>query len=32
VIYFTINTPDIVGEPEIEIKAQEIIFSAKAGE
>jgi len=32
VIYFTINTPDIVGEPEIDIKAQEISFSAKAGE
>jgi len=32
VIYFTINAPDIQGEPELDIKAQSISFSAKAGE
>ena len=32
VIYFTINAPDIVGEPTLDIKATEISFSAKAGE
>jgi hypothetical protein len=32
IIYFTINAPDIQGEPELEIKPTEISFFAKAGE
>ncbi|ODN76135.1 hypothetical protein L202_06061 [Cryptococcus amylolentus CBS 6039] len=32
VIYFTINTPDIQGEPKFDIKPTEISFSAKAGD
>ncbi|WVQ76233.1 hypothetical protein IAR50_005898 [Cryptococcus sp. DSM 104548] len=32
VIYFTINTPDIQGEPEFDIKPTEISFKAKSGD
>jgi hypothetical protein len=32
VIYFTINAPDINGEPTVDIKPTEISFSATAGE
>ncbi|WWC66657.1 uncharacterized protein I206_100561 [Kwoniella pini CBS 10737] len=32
IIYFTINTPDIKGEPKLEIKPTEISFAAKAGD
>ena len=32
IIYFTINTPDIQGEPKLEIKPTEISFSATSGE
>ncbi|ORY22622.1 HSP20-like chaperone [Naematelia encephala] len=32
IIYFTINAPDIKGEPKLEIKPTEIIFAATAGD
>ncbi|WRT63745.1 uncharacterized protein IL334_000668 [Kwoniella shivajii] len=32
IIYFTINTPNIQGEPKIDIKPTEISFAAKAGD
>ncbi|WVQ80331.1 hypothetical protein IAT38_002436 [Cryptococcus sp. DSM 104549] len=32
IIYFTINAPDINGEPKLDIKPTEISFSAKAGD
>nr|ODN88723.1 hypothetical protein L203_02736 [Cryptococcus depauperatus CBS 7841] len=32
IIFFTINAPDIQGEPKLDIKPTEIIFAAKSGD
>jgi hypothetical protein len=32
IIYFTIQAPDVQGEPELKIEPKKITFSAKAGE
>ena len=32
IIYFTINTPDIQGEPKLDIKPTSISFAATSGE